>query len=360
MLKNGLLLIIASIISLLLAEVVLRLFMGDKIKTYADMVADHRYVINGTETAFPNRYTLDTILSFKLKPSYQEHHIDKSYDLDFNFTTNAEGFRQSSDLKNFKNPAHVPSIMVLGDSVTFGHGVDFSDSYPEVLHSYYQGKTQVLNFGVGGWSFAEYFLTYKLDAKRIKPDLVIVGVFLGNDFRELARTGWEGKPGALPEKINRRDYYIDTEGNFRNNTLTYKYPILRSSYLWILASDRFLDQRYSARIAVDPFDPAAIAASLLTEIGKQQQMLVVIFPAEINLKNDQPNANHELTSFLQKLSLSKNVKILDMTPTLLLQKEKQLKLYSDGSHFTKEGNLIVAKKIAEYIDNADLLPALPH
>ena len=43
----------------------------------------------------------------------------------------------------------------------------------------------VLNFGVGGWGFAEYFLAFKKYFKDYSPELVIIGVFGGNDFEDL-------------------------------------------------------------------------------------------------------------------------------------------------------------------------------
>ena len=82
-------------------------------------------------------------------------------------------------------------IAVLGDSFTEARQMPIEGTYWDRL-----GKAlstcpalagldvEVLNFGIGGYSTTQALLAYDLDARRFKPDLVILGFFAGNDVRE--------------------------------------------------------------------------------------------------------------------------------------------------------------------------------
>jgi hypothetical protein len=108
--------------------------------------------------------------------------------------TNSLGFRDTREYSLQKAPGTF-RILVLGDSVTFGHGAPYETSYPFLLEQRLREwrpdvKWEVWNLGVPGYNTAqELAYLYEVGA-RYQPDLVIVGFFL-NDF-----TGHE--PDAHP------------------------------------------------------------------------------------------------------------------------------------------------------------------
>jgi len=92
---------------------------------------------------------------------------------------NHDGFRDSEHSPD-KNTS-VFRIMVIGDSFTFGMGVNLEDTYAKRLEQLVNqtGKTaEVINCGVIGYSMWQYLETLKRKVIPYKPDLVILGLFI--------------------------------------------------------------------------------------------------------------------------------------------------------------------------------------
>ena len=87
-------------------------------------------------------------------------------------------------------------ILVIGDSVTFGHGATFETTYPYLLEQRLKQwrpevRWEVWNLGVPGYNTRQE-LTYLTEVgPRFRPDLVIIG-FYSNDFTANDATGDPG------------------------------------------------------------------------------------------------------------------------------------------------------------------------
>ena len=91
-----------------------------------------------------------------------------------------------ADANGFCN-ASVPdevSIVAIGDSHTQGFGVDPADSWPVKLSEI--TTSSVYNMGVGGYGPAQYELLID-EALKMRPQHVVVGLYLGNDFADAVR-----------------------------------------------------------------------------------------------------------------------------------------------------------------------------
>ena len=73
-------------------------------------------------------------------------------------------------------------IIVLGDSITFGWGVELNESYPKIIENLLNSnptlksdiKYEVLNFGVPGYSISEKVRFFEKLGIKFNPDLVII------------------------------------------------------------------------------------------------------------------------------------------------------------------------------------------
>lgn len=88
-----------------------------------------------------------------------------------------------------QKPAQTLRIIAIGDSVTFGLGVNHQDSYPYRLQQRLQQdlrargdtrRVEVLNFGVSGYGTDAYIELYRSKVRDFQPDLVILG-YVQND-----------------------------------------------------------------------------------------------------------------------------------------------------------------------------------
>ena len=92
---------------------------------------------------------------------------------------NADGFRDSEH--SLHKEAGVFRIMVIGDSFTFGQGVNLEDTYSKYLERLLNSKVmtaEVINCGVIGYGMWQYLEVLKRKVIPYKPDLVILGIFI--------------------------------------------------------------------------------------------------------------------------------------------------------------------------------------
>ena len=109
---------------------------------------------------------------------------------------NAEGFLTMPDSKTYirinskglrdreyeyKKPNEIKRIVVLGDSFTWGYGVEDKERYSEILEDDLE-DCQVINMGVTGYGTDQELLTFKTEGVKYSPDLVIVAFQIGSDI----------------------------------------------------------------------------------------------------------------------------------------------------------------------------------
>lgn len=82
-------------------------------------------------------------------------------------------------------------VLVVGDSLTFGQGVLDDQSWPAQLGAQLRDTTQAegtavhwraINAGVNGWTAWHYQRYVETQAPRFEPDVVVVGLYFGNDM----------------------------------------------------------------------------------------------------------------------------------------------------------------------------------
>lgn len=92
-----------------------------------------------------------------------------------------EGFRRTTDFP--AKQADTFRVLVLGDSLTYGYGINAEDTYASLIESSLSKSYQmeVLNLGVSGYQSEDVLRIAKKYLPRLQPDLVIYGMCL-NDF----------------------------------------------------------------------------------------------------------------------------------------------------------------------------------
>jgi lysophospholipase L1-like esterase len=118
-----------------------------------------------------------------------------------NITLNSKGLRDTDDYSY--NNENVTRIVVLGDSFTWGEGVNNSQIYTEFLENKLD-KAEVINTGHVGYSTAQELLFLKYEGVKYSPDLVIL-LFCKNDLTDnvATSTGYYPRPVfAIDENNN--------------------------------------------------------------------------------------------------------------------------------------------------------------
>lgn len=95
-----------------------------------------------------------------------------------------------------QKPRGTQRILCLGDSLTFGQGVDLEDTFAKILERRYAGehlKVEVLNFGVPGYGTLDELRLMEEVGFSYQPDIVLL-TMLGSDYKNVY--GWNATLAA--------------------------------------------------------------------------------------------------------------------------------------------------------------------
>lgn len=102
--------------------------------------------------------------------------------------TNSSGMRAERDY-SLNKALGVYRIATIGDSVTFGWGVDYNEAYPAVLENILRArfgdKVEVLNFGMPSLNSQEELLLLKSKILNYDPNLIIIGYHPNDIYYDL-------------------------------------------------------------------------------------------------------------------------------------------------------------------------------
>ena len=130
-----------------------------------------------------HRFRPDLPWLFELRPGAEGRISEK--DSAF-YRINADGLRDSVHAR--PKPDGVFRVVVMGDSVSFGYGVEEAEAYPQVLEALLselvpESRIEVVNLGVGGYNAYNEAKLLEGVGQSYEPDLVLVQ-FCINDLND--------------------------------------------------------------------------------------------------------------------------------------------------------------------------------
>lgn len=246
---------------------------------------------------------------------------------------NADGMRDREHA--VEKPPGMHRIICLGDSVTAGHGVKRSQSYPYLLEAFLNQigeqadfSAEVFNIAASGWSTRQQVAAYQIIARRYRPDEVFLGFCL-NDVAEMYNNLSSPPPAAVSVLVRRSAlvrWLIDAEGR----------------------------QLHSVRdLFNEPASPAVQAGWRLVFAELESlhratrndrcELSVVIFPFRFQLETDPPPpiAQQTLVDFCR----SRGIPYLDLLPAL---RKIGPSAFIDKSHLSPAGARAVAEELIRW------------
>jgi lysophospholipase L1-like esterase len=285
---------------------------------------------------------------------------------------NGAGFRDR-EWPEQKAPG-VFRIVVMGDSITWGHGVNQAERYSDLLLALLQRKglpVEVLNLAVSGYGTDQAYLLFRSEEHRYCPDLVLFG-FYENDLREnlSAVQGPYPKPyfrvGAGDELVleNVPVPRVSGRGQDRASARVTMESGLRAYLrhnLRLYAALAFVKEsvrRWSAgdqKPAAIPPEAVEITAAILRQFAELVEragsgFAVIVLP-DIGYT--------PLTA--RAVARSGITRSLNLTPVFLKAASEREPLFFalDGAHWTHRAHALAAQAIAEFVTQSRLLPAQP-
>lgn len=374
--KNTILIIVSSVITLILGEIILKVFLP---------------------LSLPNNHSkifcqYDSLLGWSKIPYHEGYHITNEYQVKENF--NSKGLRGPEYPYKKKNSEK--RILILGDSFAEGYMVEFDNLFSEVLkrNLNYFGFSdytfEVINAGTGGYSTDQEYLYFKYEGYKYDPDLVIL-MFCNNDaYYNNQASSWRGHkplfrllddniiqdvaivPKPQEEKITRR---IKTW--FEKNIELYKrIKKVKDKLIYILRKD---DKKlptdfklYNRNQTDNVIEAWNITEKLLAEIKSicdtiGSKLIIFHIPPYEAVYNDVWNNMKKYYNFSdekysvdiprQRLEqICKNRQLDYLNPfmdlkrsadSLLLQNERIY--YETDNHWNTKGNQLVGEILTNYI-----------
>ena len=124
----------------------------------------------------PGLVIYDRHLGWKLAPRWRGGH--RHHDFDVRYSTNAYGFRGDFDARGGGRVRYA----VVGDSFTFGLGVNDADTLVSRLNATATDGRLYLNFGIPGYSTDQEYILLRRRVFDFSPRVVVLVTYLGNDL----------------------------------------------------------------------------------------------------------------------------------------------------------------------------------
>lgn len=289
-------------------------------------------------------YEADRTLYWRLKPNQDCYTKVGRRPVHINMHgTRGPGFRADK-------PANVFRILSLGDSRTFGWGLDDAETYSRRLEQLLQqsigtGRTvEVINAGVNAWSYSQMQVYFREEGLRLRPDFVIVAeANLWTQFSEqnspefVDRFLWRVRLKNFLRRFAAYHFFIEVQ-------LQDFYARHRAKFVPI---DPKQDQFFKEQQQEDPDRVFYAAMENLCLSAKTNGITPILlflpFAGDLSATNES-----QVLRIKRRVADRVGVSLLDLTPELMPQ-GKALYLEDDPVHLNARGNAIVAERLFEYL-----------
>jgi len=340
--KEILLLITVSVFCFLVLEIVARSIIKEKKNSW------YGYP--------PGLFLPDDTKGFVYKPHFKGLFPNEPF-TDISININSKGLRDVEH--EYEKPPGTIRILGLGDSVTFGAGVAFEDTYLSQLERKLNDagySVEIIKAGVNSYEFDQERTYFKEEGYKYNPDVVILGLFL-NDIREItpAEVQKEKKDTenllkrevteSPPEELSSPKSFVDRVANICKLCEIF-ISQRREAYNLLYFSKAIEEQwtrdwpRFEERIV-----------DFYSELKKSNiKLLILVFP-----ETEQFSHSHNLTKLpqqrLAEMAQKNDIEIIDLLPFLDVEGFNNIYLNGDSIHPNKAGYKIVSdilyKKLLE-------------
>jgi lysophospholipase L1-like esterase len=283
---------------------------------------------------------------FKLRPDTAFIVPERYGDIFYSF--NGQGYRDADPLVGVK----ARRIVLLGDSVAFGLGVDQDRIFAELLERRLRKEIgepwDVVNMAVFAYHTSNELTALKEDGLALRPELVVVQ-FLMNDFSIPASAGGSAPPPPLGDRLtavkNRLVYRSALYRRLHQAGTGLAYLAVHDARRrWFTGTLNDTQPREQlAMLKRTPKDESIAAFRALAAIRDASRSvgadtLVLLMPDEVQLYSDRyDDINRRIAAFCRR----EGIALLDALPTLRASPAPR-DLYLDGVHLTEAGHRLMA------------------
>lgn len=317
-----------------------------------------------TEPLF--QYNEDTITSLRKNATV----ISTGPEYKVTYMMNSKGLR--SPEYSYPKDKGIIRILGLGDSYTFGIGVEEKDTYlkklEEMLAARFQKerKIEMINTGVGGWGTTQQLIYLQKEGLKYTPDLIILGFFV-NDPSENEDTGlYRLENDGLIRQPVKISQGLSATKKFTAYIPFYNFLTRHSQFLSFLRIRLTIiltkghQKAGIAKLTDGTYKNLDLTKALLKEMNQVAEangskLIIILIPSkeEFLLPNSSDrNMQLEIVKFCQ----DNYIKNVDLFLTFKKISDTQSLYFTKDSHWNERGHRLCAHTGYNYIKNYNLLP----
>ena len=284
-----------------------------------------------------------------------------------NIKLNSRGFRDRDHDKEKREGKK--KILLLGDSFTWGYGVEFADIFFERIREQ-NASYEFINTAHSGYGIDQEYLMLDSECPEYEPDAVLL-MFVLNDFAYIRQDSAHGyqkpyfriKEGALDLRnvpVSKEKKQLPGKGKSKKVKFNRKY-LYKHSLLFKLFEDAREDLQYRVGIKkMDEFyeesDKKWVTGKMILEKMKRYcdnrdiKFLIVLIPNKLQLYTfyDSGNPQRMISRFCREQSIP----CLDMLPVFKREfKRNRKELYFDyDPHWNASGHLLAGRLVKKFLE----------
>jgi len=244
-------------------------------------------------------------------------------------------------------PRGVVRIVGIGDSLTFGQGVEEEDTFLARLERDLTAmglRVEVINCGVFGYNVNEEARRFQEVAELLEPDIVLIGYELGDPLpnpplkKEAASATEESRAAR---SLAQRHALIDLVKESRVlSFLAYRYSFLLKKFSFSTWDSLYADGSPLWKNLADRYTAMAATAR-----ARKIDVAVAIVPQLSNLDEGYPfKSIHDRVAAMCR---TQGMRVVDLLPAFLGQDGPRLWVHPRDRHPNAEGHRIIANALLE-------------
>ena len=327
----------------------------------------------------------DKLLDYSLTPNFSGKFAKSEFSI--GVSTNSLGIR---DVEYTDKKPNDYRILALGDSFTWGaYGTQLNQTFVKLLEKKLnknpdKNNYQIINAGVPGYGTDQEMIYLENKGYKLKPDLVILNFFVGNDFKDNMQSGeFTVENGVLVSK----NFNASASQMIRTFLIIYShaYRVMEKGAI-ILFKD-FIQKYIKGKIENDNYEKQLFLKPANAEISKEfgntekilddfnayiksssMKLVIVIIPLNYQVDNNQKqdfiknnfneNEKYEMQlpqAVIKEWANKNNVTAIDLQPELAKIDNNDDLYWKLNGHFNANGNEAAAEIIySELINNKNL------
>ena len=361
-LSDYLLVVVSIVAALLFVEIGMRL---------VGFVTNIDYRLYGKELKNSDRLPIELFVPnydlFGLRPYAQK--LATTSDFSLIYRINSQGLRDGEH--EFQKKPGIIRIAALGDSFTFGEGVEIGKRFTDIMGQALP-NVEVINLGVPGYGLSQALLKFKVEGLRYAPDYAVVfatKVIIDRVNPELIKDNYAALDddtlngttmSASSAYLDRHDPFFDKKAflcavdkSYVLSFLEYRYDLLilkhkleaddRKVWADILAH-RDEDSNASAQQnnqEPEPIDPVANAKILFKKFNelckKNKVKLIVVNIDDFDYRMD----------YLR--DMDPNIRYYDLSPALMNEAKKHRLHFVYDRHYNPSTHRFIGHEMADIL-----------